>query len=315
MKDIPSNSSDNLREIARLRERLLLAPQDARAMAELAALLERAGDLPAAVDLYQRMLRVDPYQLEALLALGRLWNALGDTARARSWFNRALALDPECVEASSGLARLSEGTLTQAYIRTLFDQYADRFDAELTGTLSYRAPELVGAALARSGIPPGSAGILDLGCGTGLSGLALRPFAADVDGVDLSPGMIAKARERGIYRHLAVAEALAFLEEADRAWGIVAAVDMLNYVGNLVPLFRAAAVRLQPKGLLVGTVEKREEGGLALTTKRRFTHGRDHLEQAVRDAGLVLTEMVEAGLRTEGGVEVRGLVFAARKAG
>ena len=48
--------------------------------------------------------------------------------------------------------------------------------------------------------------ILDLGCGTGLAGLAFQPLAARLDGVDLSPAMIEKARARGIYDHLDVAD-------------------------------------------------------------------------------------------------------------
>jgi predicted TPR repeat methyltransferase len=297
-----------------LRERLLLAPQDTGAMWELAILLENSGDLPGAIDLYQRALRADPYRTAFLTELGRLWRELGDIERARSWFDRALSIDPDSAEAATGLASLdaAEG-LTEAYVRTLFDQYADRFDADLTGTLKYQAPGLVAALLARCGVVEGSADVLDLGCGTGLSGAALKPFARTMDGVDLSPGMVAKARGRGIYDALAVGEAEAFLAGAARSWDIVAAVDMLNYIGDLEPIFRAAAARLRPGGLFAGTVEKRVEGGQALSEKRRYRHGADHVQVALDAAGLGLLELSEAVLRQEGGVPVVGLVFAARR--
>jgi len=49
--------------------------------------------------------------------------------------------------------------------------------------------------------------ILDAGCGTGLVGVALAERGArSIDGVDLSPGMIAKAKETGVYRRLAPAD-------------------------------------------------------------------------------------------------------------
>lgn len=283
-------------------------------MWELAILLEDSGDLPGAVDLYQRALRVDPYRVAFLTELGRLWRELGDVERARSWFSRALSIDPDSEEAAGGLKSLDEaGGLTQAYIRTLFDQYADRFDADLTGTLKYQAPALVAALLARSGVAEGRADLLDLGCGTGLSGAALKPFARTLDGVDLSPGMVAKARGRGIYDLLAVGEAEASLADGGKSWDVIAAVDMLNYIGDLGPIFRAAATRLKPGGLFAGTVEKRGEGGQALSEKRRYRHGEDHVRAALDAAGLALVELSEEALRQEGGVPVAGLVFVARR--
>jgi predicted TPR repeat methyltransferase len=310
LTEIPEKRNDT----ESLRERLLLAPQDTGAMQHLAILLENSGDLPGAIDLYQRALRVDPYHVGLVLELGRLWRVLGDTERARSWFARALSIDPDCAAAGEGLASLGEGdALTPAYIRALFDQYADRFDADLLGTLKYQAPDLVAALLVRCCVAENSADLLDLGCGTGLSGLALKPFARGLDGVDLSPGMVAKARARDIYDDLAVDEAAAFLAQADKSWDVIAAVDMLNYIGELTPIFRAAAARLRPGGLLAGTVEKRIEGGQALSEKRRYRHGADHLRAAIDAAGLALIELSEADLRQEGGVPVAGLIFAARR--
>ncbi len=301
-------------EIERLRECLLLDPRDTGTMRALATKLEEAHDLPGAVDLLQRALRVDPYQVDVLTTLGRLWAVLGDAGRARSWFERALAIDPDDAGADTGLAALNAPeALTPAYVRTLFDQYADRFDIDLTGTLKYQAPALVAALLARCGVAGGSAEMLDLGCGTGLSGAALKPFARTLDGVDLSPGMVAKARDRGIYDTLAVGEAEAFLTGSARAWDVIAAVDMLNYLGDLVPIFHAASARLTPGGLLAGTVEKRAEGGQGLSEKRRYRHGEDHVRASLDAAGLTLIELSEGVLRQEGGALVAGLVFAARR--
>jgi predicted TPR repeat methyltransferase len=111
---------------------------------------------------------------------------------------------------------------------------------------------------------------------------------------------------------LAVGDAEAFLAGAAESWDVVAAVDMLNYLGDLAPIFRGVAARLRPGGLLAGTVERRIEGGQALSEKRRYRHGEDHLRAALDAAGLVLVDLSEAALRQEGGVPVAGLVFAAR---
>lgn len=295
-----------------LRERLLISPQDAGAMRSLAALLEDAGDLPGAIDLHQRALRVDPYLVPAVLDLGRLWAQLGDVVRAKSWFERARSIDPDSDAAVAGLAAVDRpDTLTPDYVRTLFDQYADRFDSDLTGTLKYRAPQAVADLLERH--DAGQGDVLDLGCGTGLSGVALQPFASTLDGVDLSRGMIAKAQARGIYRDLSIGEVQAFLEQADCGWSLIAAVDVLNYIGDLTPVFAAAASRLTPGGLFAGTVEKREEGGVTLTEKRRHRHGEDHVRAAASAAGLAVLELVEDVLRHEGGKPVVGLIFLLKR--
>jgi predicted TPR repeat methyltransferase len=158
-----------------------------------------------------------------------------------------------------------------------------------------------------------SADILDLGCGTGLSGRALLPFARRLHGVDLSPRMVAKARALGIYDELSVEEARAFLAKGSASWDVIAAVDMLNYVDDLTAVFGDAASRLRPSGWLIGTVEKRAEGGRVLSEKRRYRHGVDHLRAAIDTAGLALVELSEADLRQEGGAPVVGLIFAARR--
>ena len=303
---------DSNEAIARLRDRLIISPRDTATMRDLALQLAAAGYLPGAIDICQRALRVDPYDTEVLVQLGRLWTEAGEVERARSWFERALSIDPDCLEAAEGLRALAAmPALPPAFIRTLFDQYADRFDADLTGALNYRAPILVAEVLARCGVSEHSVDILDLGCGTGLSGAALHHFSRTLDGIDLSSGMVAKARTRGIYDVLEVGEALAFLDRAARSWDVIAAVDVLNYLENLKPLFAAARRCLNPGGFLVGTVEKREEGGVVLTPKRRYAHGLDFLTAGLEGAGLDLVEYSEATLRTEGGLAVTGLIFSA----
>jgi predicted TPR repeat methyltransferase len=302
-------------EIAQLRDRLLIAPQDGAAMVALAGLLAGAGDLPGAIDLLQRALRVDPYDASVALRLGGLWAELGDADRARSWFERARALDPEDGEAEARLAALEpSGALTPAYVRTLFDQYAEGFDAALTQTLQYRAPLLVARMLERLALPAGGSDILDLGCGTGLSGRALKPFARRLDGVDLSPGMVAKARALGVYASLAVGDAIGALDAAERRWDIIAAIDMLNYVGDLHPLMLGAAGRLTPGGWFVGSVEAHDGEGVFLTAKRRYAHSPAYLRQAALAASLDPVMIEDGVLRTEAGLPVAGLIFAFRRA-
>src|SRR4029077_18883888 len=114
--------------------------------------------------------------------------------------------------ASLRLARLGPGEPgtagLQRHVRTLFDQYAPRFDRALED-LGYRAPALLRDAVTAHGTRFGT--MLDLGCGTGLAGAALRPQVDWLVGVDLSPKMIEEARRKGVYDRLAVGDIAAFL--------------------------------------------------------------------------------------------------------
>jgi predicted TPR repeat methyltransferase len=301
---------DPSQEIQHWRDRLLLDPRDIGAMLRLAALAEEAGDLPGAIEQAQRALRVDPEQREALFRLGALWARLGDSVRAVERFEKLLQLDPEDrFGARAALAELPEaGTPTESYVRTLFDQYAARFESAIAA-LDYQAPRLVAELAAEVlGPPRPQFELLDLGCGTGLSGAALRPWARRLDGVDLSPAMIEAARARCLYDTLTVGEAQRFLDGTSGAWDVIAAVDTLNYLGALRPLFAAAAARA-PRFL--GTIECAEDpSSVVLRATRRYAHGRDALERAAEAAGWRLEAWREAPLRTEAGAPVAGLVFA-----
>jgi predicted TPR repeat methyltransferase len=297
-------------EIQHWRDRLLLDPRDIGAMLRLAALAQDVGDLTGAIEYAQRALRVDPEQKEALFRLGELWAALGDSVRAAERWEKLLALDPsDRFGARDALAALPEaGTPTESYVRILFDQYAAKFDHAIAA-LDYRAPHLVAALAGRVlGQPDGKLDLLDLGCGTGLSGAALRPWAHRLDGVDLSPAMIEAARARGLYDQLAVDEVLRFLDAAETRWDVVVAVDTLNYLGALTPIFTAIAARADR---FLGTVERADEDAATiLRSTRRYAHGRGALEQAAAEAGWRVTDCEEATLRTEAEMGVMGLVFA-----
>ena len=91
------------------------------------------------------------------------------------------------------IAILGEGSLDTApadYVAHLFDDYADRFDESLAN-LRYCGPALIDEAL--SEFVPGErlqGSVLDVGCGTGLVGAAIRNRVGMLAGVDLSKKML-----------------------------------------------------------------------------------------------------------------------------
>ena len=97
-------------------------------------------------------------------------------------------------------------------VAALYDDWAATYDAEMARA-GYRHPA-VGLALLARHAPRGTGPVLDAGCGTGLLGdwLGILGFAP-VEGLDLSPGMLAVARAKGAYaalHHCALGRALPF---------------------------------------------------------------------------------------------------------
>ena len=89
--------------------------------------------------------------------------------------------------------------------RGLYDKWAKSYDDEVSRN-GYVTPKRCAEALAAHAQMPW-APIMDLGCGTGLSGMALRAAGFEcIDGFDLSEEMLAKAETHGIYRSLATCD-------------------------------------------------------------------------------------------------------------
>jgi predicted TPR repeat methyltransferase len=179
-------------------------------------------------------------------------------------------------------------------------------------TLGYEGPERLGRLLepllaGRTGLS-----VLDLGCGTGLSGLMLKTWAGQMTGVDLSPEMAEKARARAIYDRVEVAELTNWLARDPARYELIVACDTLIYFGDLAPVMTAVKARLKDKGLFAFSVE-RGDAGYRLTDSGRYVHTKDHIGAAAAQAGLTPLRVEEGFLRMEYGNEVTGLFAVLRK--
>ncbi len=204
-----------------------------------------------------------------------------------------------------------------AFVRDLFDQYADAFDQDLVETLGYRGPATMAEAIVRA-LGSGPFDCFDAGCGTGLAGLAIRPLVARLDGCDLSPRMIAKARARGIYDTLEVGDLVSVLSARPRAYDLVLAADVLIYLGELGPAFAAAVQALRLGGGFAFTVESHAGeppagDGPRLQASRRFAHSRAYLRRLADDAGFSVLSLEDRPVRRDRGAPVPGLVAVLRK--
>jgi predicted TPR repeat methyltransferase len=252
----------------------------------------------------QALLLENPDDVLRLEMLALSYKKLERTAELLGIYKRLQALQPQrsdlphMIAALSGEARPARAS--DDYVRKEFDGFAENFDSTLSTWLEYRAPQLVCDAVKRA-LPAGelTQSTIDLGCGTGLAAPLLRAVTRRLEGVDLSPRMLDKARARGGYDALHEGEIGKFLEPRRGQYTLAVACDVFCYFGELEPTFRQIHAALKPGGLFAFTVERRGGDGFELQVNGRYAHSDAFVLAAGAAAGLELLRDDEVTLRTE----------------
>jgi predicted TPR repeat methyltransferase len=306
---------------AALRRAIALRPQFVDAYNNLGHLLHARGEWPEAVDLYMRAFTFAPQNRETRKLLAIAYQRLGEHDKAEQIYRAWIEEEPDnplprhYLSACTGIDVPTRAP--DAFVETTFDHFAATFDSRLEG-LFYRAPELLGDVVAWIyGEPKKSLEVLDAGCGTGLCGPLLAPYARRLIGVDLSAEMLARARSRSLYDALHKAELTAFLASAREEYDLIVSADTLCYFGALTEIAAGACCALRPGGYLAFTVEALDEAeasaGHRLEGHARYAHARGYIHSTFTTAGFVDLQAEEAHLRIEGGRPVRGFVVSCRR--
>ena len=256
----------------------------------------KEGDAQAAIDILDQTL-AEHYGFTAAWHLyGLAQEALGHNEDAATAWRQCLDLDPnDHVGARLDLARIGalppEQATSENFSGALFDAYAERFDT-----------------------------VLDLGCGTGLMGEALRAETEFLAGCDLSPRMIAKAQAKRradggpLYDKLAIAGLTAFLaSRPDACADLVIAADVFVYLGDLAPSFHQSARVLNRGGLLAFTVQSHDGEGISVGQDRRFAHADSWLREKLDEARLEPVLVEQQSTRIDRGRPVPGLTVVAER--
>lgn len=152
---------------------------------------------------------------------------------------------------------MSDGFLNKAYgakdaasTRKLYDDWAASYESEIAEN-GYATPGRCAAALKAHSVDV-TLPVLDFGCGTGLSGLALKLAGfTTIDGVDLSAEMLDRARAKSLYRNLDRIEADAPLPHAPGHYAAIAAIGVIGAGAAPISVFDTIMSGLTSGGLFV----------------------------------------------------------------
>jgi predicted TPR repeat methyltransferase len=194
------------------------------------------------------------------------------------------------------------------YIEETFDAFANSFESVL-GRLKYCGPQLVQDYLATLKFSAASLSVLDLGCGTGMVGEVLKPYARELVGVDLSQAMLDQSAAKQIYRQLYKSDITDFLLGCREQYDLITCMDTFVYLGQLDKVIELIYRRLNAGGMLIFSTEKLiGTAGLdyQLNISGRYSHHPGYLNKLLGDTGFKLQYASDVPIRTESGCQIEG---------
>lgn len=289
---------------------------DAQITRALAVCLFNSARYADAAALYRELFEHGAHDPVDLASLGECLIQLHRYDEAADALEHALERLPgnATIRFNLALARgETPSTQPNEMTRALFDDYSKRFDKHLVGALKYRVPKRV-AEMLRERHPDLRIDVLDLGCGTGLTGVYLGGVKGSLVGVDLSAGMIEQARRHAIYTRFVHDDLRAELQRsAADSYDCVIANDVFIYVGDIAEIVADCFRVLRRGGQLIFSCETAADDGrgFVLRPSKRYAHSRAYIERLCREAGCAQLAFEDIDLRQEKQTAIPGFIAVA----
>lgn len=266
------------------------------------------GHLNEATLFFDRALEVQPDHAHSLNNLAAIYLKLDMRSTSREYLERALAINSQDTISRHMLHAILEedkANTTPEYAQNLFNNYALYYDQHMRGTLQYSLPQHLGRIIHQLRLTSVE-NALDLGCGTGLTGVVIREISHKLTGVDIAEKMLTYAKETGLYDLIVNAEITRFLRENNQLYDLIVAADVLPYFGDLGELFRLISEHLMAGGYFIFSTEINETKPWKLETSARFSHQPEYIHTLAAEhlAKVVQQERVPARLQNQLPLEV-----------
>lgn len=304
---------DRQAALEHLQQAVAQAPEYAMAQNNLGVLLSSLGEFEKAISCFQKALEMEATDCATLYNLAGSLSITGKTKEAEECYQKILAIEPDNDPARHMLAALTGKTSSKAptaYVVDTFDRYAGHFDNQLTENLQYNVPTLLREAVIETLGKGPFTHCLDLGCGTGLSGLAFRDLATKLSGVDLSPGMLARAREKAIYDKLYQDDVVGFLDTTKESYDLFIATDVFIYIGDVAPTFETVRKCAADTSYLAFSVETtKKESDYVLRPSGRYAQSDAYIARLADQYSYDILESRQCNIRKEQGEWIDGRIF------
>lgn len=266
---------------------------------------------------FNEALQLDPLHFATQSNLGTIYLRMQDYENAKKHYQQALQIKPHDEEISYILTALKNDQnagLPQSapapYIKHLFDEYAPNYNEHLK-LLEYQTPQLLKEAISTSvasEIPYKGWNILDLGCGTGLCGKELAPFAKTMIGIDLAEKMLEIAKKTNVYTKLECGTIETLLPRYEQL-DLITAADTLVYSGNLEPIFALVKNALKPCGLFAFNLESTSCESYVLQRTLRYAHNNKYIIELAKACGFKCIYRKAAPIRKHNKEVVAGEIY------
>jgi predicted TPR repeat methyltransferase len=244
--------------------------------------------------------------------IGGCYASLGQLDKAIRYYEQALAIKPDYAVPQHMLNALTGNKSTEPpkeYVKNLFDDFAERFDDSLVQKLDYKLPFLMKELILK--LDPTRSKfkkVIDLGCGTGLSGKGLRDISENLTGIDLSRNMVAIARELEVYDHLIEGDIFDTLSTSTEKYDLFIALDVFIYVGELTKFFKTVRDCCNKNAFFIFSIETQAGDGYSLLKSARYSHSEEYVLKTASD-GFKLIESQKVSLRKERNSWIDGKIF------
>ena len=270
------------------------------------------GQIPDAIDILEALIKDYPNDALLFNMIGGCYASLGQLDMAVKSYEQALAIKPDYSVPQHMFNALTGNTSKEPpkeYVKNLFDDYAERFNDSLIKQLEYKLPFLMkGLILKLDSTRNKFEKVIDLGCGTGLTGKELRDISDNLTGIDISSNMVAKTRELNLYDRLIVGDIVDILDTSKEKYDLFIALDVFIYVGELAKIFKTVKQCCNKNALFIFSIETQEEDDYSLLKSARYAHSDDYIINIAFD-GFKLIESQEVNLRKEKEGWIDGKIF------
>ncbi len=298
--------------IAVYEEALSISGDEAPMLNNLGNAYEAVGKIDKAIISFQKAIQIDPKYADAHYNLGITLEKLDRDIEAKKHFRLALGAESDFEDAKHMLSAL-EGITTPsaplAYVKNLFDGYAKNFENSLVKKLEYNIPEELSKLILAKSQKRSYGAVLDLGCGTGILGDIIKDKCKYLEGVDISPMMLNKAKEKQVYDRLKCMNITNYLAKANLHFDNIVATDVFVYIGELSQIFRNIKKRSEISGYFSFSTEHSDKDAYYLEKTGRYSHSRDYIERLCLEHRFELEHFQVQNLRKEKSGYIKGGLY------